>query len=265
MLVLARRDAKKTNPRACGCKESPVLYVTPPHILTLCFNGISVQHGQTTFRVLTTDHSLTMSNALRFFSRHGRSLSQSSKIHPPALGRSFHSPFVVLNSPLTSPPTSTSNVSPMSAPLYEKQDDHSPEPQVSSAGTLTYVVSEPDPANTPYAIPYGAYPTSAPYVNFKSTSEAPNPEGKHSSTSTSSPHLFTTRAVPHNAAGVGESAAVRYREAPGEMGRRGGSYGGLGLMDESSMHQQGAVELPDRNSSPDSDAAARLVQSKERK
>jgi len=155
----------------------------------------------------------------------------------------------------------------MSASLYEKQHDHSPEPQVSSAGTRTYVVSEPDPANTPYAVPYGAYPTSAPYVNFKSTPEAPNPEGKHSSTSTSLPHLFTTRAVPRNAAGVGESAAVRYREAPGEMGRRGGGYGGLRLMDESGTHQKGAVELPDRKSSPDSDAAARLVQStrKERK
>lgn len=103
-------------------------------------------------------------------------------------------------------------------------------------------------------MPYGAYPTSAPYVNFKPT-EAPNPEGIHASTSASLPHHHTTRAVPRNAAGVGESAAVRYKEAPGEMGRRGGGYGGLRLMDESSTYQ-GAAELPDRNSSPDSDVAA---------
>lgn len=198
-----------------------------------------------------------MSNILRIVSKHGRSLAQPSKIHRFALGRSFHSPFVVLNSPSTSSPSSAANVSPMSSvsPLYEKQHDHSPEPQVSSSGTRTYVVSEPDPANTPYAVPSGAYPTSGPYVNYQPT-EAPNPEGKHSSTSASLPHHYTTRAVPRNAAGVGESAAVRYREAPGDMGRRGGSYGGLGLMDESGTHQ-GTAELPDRNPSPDSDAAAR--------
>ncbi|KAG1747160.1 uncharacterized protein EDB91DRAFT_1116750 [Suillus paluster] len=190
-----------------------------------------------------------MTNILRLFSKHARSLS---KIPTLALRRSFHSPFVALNSPLTSP---APNASPMSASSYEKQHDHSPEPQVSSAGTRTYVVSEPDPANTPYAVPSGAYPTTAPYVNFKPT-DPPNPEGKYSSSSASLPHSFTTRAVPKNAAGVGESAAVRYGESPGEMGRRGGSYGGLDLMDESSTHK-GPAELPDRNPSPDSDVALR--------
>jgi hypothetical protein len=138
-----------------------------------------------------------MSNTiLRVFSKHARSLSQP-------LTRSFHSPFVVLNSSLSTP----SNLS--SASLYEKQHDHSPEPQISSAGTRTYVVSEPDPANTPYAVPSGAYPTTAPYVNFKPT-DAPNPEGKHSSNSASLPHPHVTRAVPRNADGVGESASVKY-------------------------------------------------------
>ncbi|KAG1750739.1 hypothetical protein EDB19DRAFT_1676690 [Suillus lakei] len=193
-----------------------------------------------------------MSNILRVFSKHVRPLSQPSKAYIVALGRSFHSPFVVLDSPLTSP---ASKMSPMSASLYEKQHDHSPEPQISSAGTRTYVVSEPDPANTPYAVPSGAYPTTAPYVNFKPT-DAPNPEGKHSSSSASLPHPYTTRAVPQNADGIGESASVRYGEAPGEMGRRGGSHGGLDLMDESGTHK-GAAELPDRNPSPDSDVALR--------
>ncbi|KAG1781606.1 hypothetical protein EV702DRAFT_1072090 [Suillus placidus] len=189
-----------------------------------------------------------MSNILRVFSKHTRSLSQPSKPRIVSLGRLFHSPFVVLNSSL-SPATS------VSASLYEKQHDHSPEPQISSAGTRTYVVSEPDPANTPYAVPSGAYPTTAPYVNFKPT-DAPNPEGKHSASGASLPHHYTTRAIPRNADGVGESASVRYGEAPGEMGHRGGSHGGLDLMDESGT-QKGAAELADRNPYPDSDMAPR--------
>ncbi|KAG1844063.1 hypothetical protein DFJ58DRAFT_32692 [Suillus subalutaceus] len=192
-----------------------------------------------------------MSNILRVFPKHARSLSRSSKTRVVILGRSFHSPFVVLNSPLSS----SSNVSPASASLYEKQHDPSPEPQISSDGMRTYVVSEPDPANTPYAVPSGAYSTTAPYANFKPT-DAPNPEGKHGSSSASLPYPDTTRAIPRNANGVGESASVRYGDAPGEMGRRGGSHGGLGLMDESGTHK-GAAELPDRNPSPDSDVALR--------
>ncbi|KAI5985903.1 hypothetical protein EDC04DRAFT_3098184 [Pisolithus marmoratus] len=118
---------------------------------------------------------------------------------------------------------------------YEKEvDDNASEPHVSSAGTRTYVVSEPDPSNTAYEVPYGAYPTSAPYVNYLLAGAPPNLEGKYSSTSTTQPHPYTTSAhtVPQNKYGIGESAAMRNAEAPGEMGRRGGSYGGLGLMDE---------------------------------
>ncbi|KAG1821772.1 uncharacterized protein BJ212DRAFT_1445250 [Suillus subaureus] len=192
-----------------------------------------------------------MSNILRVSSKHARSLSQPSKTRIVVLGRLFHSPFVVLNSP-SSP---ASNALPVSASLYEKQHDHSPEPQISSAGMRTYVVSEPDPANTPYAVPSGAYPTTAPYADFKLT-DAPNPEGKHSASSTNVPYPHTTRAIPRNADGVGESASVRYGDAPGEMGRRGGSHRGLGLMDESGTHK-GAAELPDRNPSPDSDVTLR--------
>ncbi|KAI6099621.1 hypothetical protein F5141DRAFT_386957 [Pisolithus sp. B1] len=157
----------------------------------------------------------------------------------PSSLRAFHSPFVVLKatSPLTSSPAPSATVSPVSAPLssYEKQVDHyTSEPHVSSSGTRTYVVSEPDPSNTAYEVPYGAYPTSAPYVNYPLADAPPNFEGKHSSTSTTQPHPYTTsvHAVPQNKHGVGESAAVRNAEAPGDMGRRGGSYGGLGLMDE---------------------------------
>ncbi|KAH7884696.1 hypothetical protein F5I97DRAFT_1489646 [Phlebopus sp. FC_14] len=175
-----------------------------------------------------------MSTTLRSFTALVRACPRAQKTTFLAHTRSFHSPFVVLNdaSPLTSPPTATSTVSPITAPVYEKQHDHSPEPRLTSSGTHTYVVSEPDPSNTPYQVPSGAYPTSAPYV-MPSPTTAPNPEGVYSSTSASLPHPYTTRAVPQNEAGIGESAAVRYGEAPGEMGRRGGSYGGLGLMSES--------------------------------
>lgn len=85
--------------------------------------------------------------------------------------RAFHSPFVVLNATnrLTTPTPTTATS------IYEKQDDASPEPHVSSSGTRTYVVSEPDPSNNPYEVPSGAYPTSAPYAQ-------PNLKGLHSST-----------------------------------------------------------------------------------
>jgi len=80
--------------------------------------------------------------------------------------------------------------------VYEKQDDSSSEPHLSSSGTRTYVVSEPDPSNTPYQVPSGAYPTSAPF-DFGSTTEP----------------------------------GVRNTEVPGEIGHRGGSHSGVGLTD----------------------------------
>lgn len=58
---------------------------------------------------------------------------------------------------------------------------------MSHSGTRTYVVSEPDPANTPYEVPSGAFPTSAPYKSYTAT-EAPQNAGKHSSASVELPH-----------------------------------------------------------------------------
>ncbi|KIJ62770.1 hypothetical protein HYDPIDRAFT_75397, partial [Hydnomerulius pinastri MD-312] len=195
---------------------------------------------------------------VRSLSLVSRVLPRAQQIRARAPLRRFHSPFIALNSsssPLTSPPSASSAVSPITSAVYEKQHDLSPEPRVSSSGTRTYVVSEPDPSHTPYEVPSGAYPTSASYVNFVETT-APNPYGTHSSASSSAPHPYTTRAVPQNESGVGESAAVRNAEAPGEMGRRGGSHGGLGLMSESST-QAGDGKLADRNPPPDSRVAPR--------
>ncbi|THH02796.1 hypothetical protein EW026_g110 [Hermanssonia centrifuga] len=183
-----------------------------------------------------------MSSALRSVAKHTRSVSRTIAAAPT---RSFHSPFAVLSSsPLTSPPAPSSEVS----PLYEKQLDHSPHPQLSPSGQRTYVVSEPDPRSTPYEVPYGAYPTSAPYQNFPAT-EAPTIEPR-ASTSPNLAHPSTTRAVPQNPEGVQESSAVRFREAPGKLYEKGGSYGGLGLMDEAST-KPGEGELSSRNPQPD--------------
>lgn len=160
--------------------------------------------------------------------------------------RPFHTPFAVLgNSPLTSPPPPTA---------YEKQSDHSPEPVDTSSGTRTYVVSEPDASSKFYEVPSGAYPTSAPYINFTAT-EAPNTDGAQVSSTSSTPlaHEQTTRTVPQHEDGVGESAAVRHRQAPGQMEDRG-SRGGMGLMDEKGTTPPEQTPT-DRNPPPDGNVA----------
>jgi hypothetical protein len=121
--------------------------------------------------------------------------------------RQFHSPFVTLkDSPLTSPPSASASVS----PIYEKQFDSSPEPVNSPSGRRTYVVSEQDASSKYYEVPSGAYPTSAPYVNFTHT-EAPDTYGAQvsSTSSTRLAHKHTIRTVSQNRSGFGESAAVK--------------------------------------------------------
>ncbi|KAJ3480284.1 hypothetical protein NLI96_g8465 [Meripilus lineatus] len=191
-------------------------------------------------------------STVRALSKHTRSMprAMNPRAGKPMNSRAFHSPFAVLSSsssssPLTSPPAPQSNISSV---FYEKQVDVSPEPHYSSSGQRMYVVSEPDPANTPYQVPSGAYPTSAPYVNFAPTD--PPAQKPRSSTSSSFAHPYLSRAAPQNESGVMESAAVRHREAPGELHQRGGSYGGLGLMDAATT-TKGEGELASRNPQPD--------------
>ncbi|TFK40134.1 hypothetical protein BDQ12DRAFT_680402 [Crucibulum laeve] len=192
----------------------------------------------------------SLSNIMRPLARNATSAARSTP--RPAPARSFHSPFVVLgNSPLTAPPSASSNVS----SVYEKYNEHYNEPFISSSGTRTYVVSEPDASTRHYQVPAGAYPTSAPYVNFTAT-EAPDFEGAQTSSTSSSifAHQFTTRAARQHRGGVGESSAVRHQSAPGEMGARGGGYGGLGIMDKNGT-TAGIGELGARNPPPDGAAA----------
>jgi len=163
--------------------------------------------------------------------------------------RAFHSPYAVLSdSPLTSPKENAITSA------YEKHYDHPSEP-VYHSGLRTYVVSEPDTHSKHYEVPAGAYPTSAPYINFNATT-APDITGRQYSSTGADllAHESTTAAAPHNASGVGESAAVRNASAPGELGMRGGGYGGLGLMDKQGT-TSGTGRLADRNPPPDGSAA----------
>lgn len=190
-----------------------------------------------------------MSSTVRTFTRNSRNFSLRAAV--PA--RAFHSPFTVLNattSPLkTAPP-------PPSSLHYEKQHEHAPEPQFSHSGAQTYIVSEPDPSHTPYAVPSGAYPTSAPYVNFKPTEPPNTNDAPLSSTGSQPAHPYTTRAVPHNQSGVGESAAIRNAQAPGQMSH--GSNGGLDLMDKKGSVKKGDAELASRNPPPIGDVAEKF-------
>ncbi|KAF8530007.1 hypothetical protein JB92DRAFT_2825678 [Gautieria morchelliformis] len=137
---------------------------------------------------------------------------------------------------------------------YTKQQDVTPEPRVSHTGTRTYVVSPKD--SSPYDVPGGAYGSSDPYLTPPQT---PAPQTSAPSSTSSAPaHPNTTSRVPHDPDGVGESAAVRYRTAPGQMHTRGGSEGGLGLMDTArsqATHQHNT--LAERNLPP-SDEGGRL-------
>lgn len=199
---------------------------------------------------VTDDHLLqTMSSIFRSLTRHSRTLSQRTTPTVAPSVRFFHSPFVALNSassPLTKPPSESSTAS----PHYEKQHDHSPDPQISHSGTQTYVVSEPDPAHAPYEVPSGAFPTSAPYVNFTPTERLEH--APMSSTGSQPAHPYTTRAVPRNESGVGQSAAIRHRQAPGE---KGGSFGGLDVMSKQGT-EKGDAELAERNPQPDAHEVA---------
>ena len=148
-----------------------------------------------------------MSSVLRNLSKHTRSLSAASRspltsAQAPRATRAFHSPFAVLSSsesPLTRAPSPTS----ATRGLYEKNIEYSSEPFMSAAGHRTYVVSSPDPANTPYEVPSGAYPTSAPYENYTRTESPVPPNAQYASTAPGLAHPITNK-VPRNDAGVGE-------------------------------------------------------------
>ena len=140
--------------------------------------------------------------------------------------------------PLREPPSGANKLSArdLTEGTYEKDVETSPEPFTTYSGTRSYVVNEPDPADSKYEIPTGAYHSTAPYqkqqgVKYEGLGgERGGKEG--SSSSSELAHPVTTNRVPRHEGGVGESAAVRFGSSPGEMGQRGGGDGGLGLMDK---------------------------------
>ncbi|CAA7268193.1 unnamed protein product [Cyclocybe aegerita] len=175
---------------------------------------------------------------------------------PATTTRAFHSPFAVLgDGPLSA--TTPAAASAISA-HYEKQYEPTPEPVASHGRYRTYVVSEPEPTSRHYQVPAGAYPTSAPYINFTATPAPDTTNVQYSSTSADIlAHGFTTRAAPQHRRGVGESSAIRNASAPGEMGTRGGSNGGRTMMDKKGT-TPGVGQLADRNPPPDGSAAEKF-------
>ncbi|KAI0346120.1 hypothetical protein BDW22DRAFT_720871 [Trametopsis cervina] len=146
-----------------------------------------------------------MSSTLRTLTKHARLPSRPTSYVPSnTRARAFHSPFAVLSSQPPSSPT-PSHTHTQGSPLYEKPIDTSAHPTL-APGQRHYVVSEPDPRSTPYSVPYGAYPTSAPYQPLTPTSP-PNPTGAHSSSSADAPHPVTTAAADQNKSGASNASA----------------------------------------------------------
>ncbi|KAI4525466.1 hypothetical protein K525DRAFT_261282 [Schizophyllum commune Loenen D] len=173
--------------------------------------------------------------------------------------RAFHSPFTILNtaippsttkgaprdnSPLTSPPPPEANLSSADAFTGDQYAAYSTENRPGDV----YVVCDPT-VESFHNVPTGAYPTSHPYVNWKSAPAPATPDVENLSSTSADPFAHPiTKNVDRNPSGVMESAALRHREAPGEMDARGGSYSGEGLADA-----QGTTKgsgLADRNPPP---------------
>jgi hypothetical protein len=113
-----------------------------------------------------------------------------------------------------------------------------------------YVVAEAPASEAKYDVPPGAFPSSSPYQNYQNTTP-PDTLGKLTSSTAPAPaHPNLSKRVPRNESGVGESAAVRHTEAPGELGARGGGNYGAGLMDEKTTRPGEDGELPDVNEAP---------------
>ena len=183
-----------------------------------------------------------------------KSSTAGARLSVTSTSRAFHSPFAVLaSSPLTTPHNVDSKTTHTTS-SYEKHIDVTPDPHVTPTGARTYVVSTPDPGHTHYEVPSGAYPNSSPYHSAPppTTANAPGEKNDmlYSSTSSSMAHPNTTNRAPMNESGVGESASVRYRSSPGEMGKRGGGYGGIDLMDGTTTKTGPNGELADRNAPP---------------
>jgi len=115
---------------------------------------------------------------------------------------------------------------------YEKELETSSEPFTTYSGTRSYVVNEPDPADSKYEIPTGAYHSTAPYEKLEEGHGGEVGVRDESSTSSEAAHPVTTKRAPRQKGGVGEGAGVGSGGSPGEAGKKGGGGGVSGLMDK---------------------------------
>jgi len=135
--------------------------------------------------------------------------------------------------PLFKPPSNPNKLSArdLTEGTYEKELETSSEPFTTHSGTRSYVVNEPDPADSKYEIPTGAYHSTA---SFEKSEEVKyeGGVGEGSSTSSETAHPVTTKRVPRLEKGVGASAGVGSGSSPGEIRQKGGGDGGSELMDK---------------------------------
>jgi len=119
-------------------------------------------------------------------------------------------------------------------------------PPSEEPSTHKYVVSSAPSSETHYGVPSGAFHSSDP---LEPQPEAQPPQrGPHSSTSADYAHSSTSKKASRVADGVGSSAALRTRDAKGEMSK--GSYGGEELSKGTKATEN---KLDDRNTGPTSD------------
>lgn len=104
--------------------------------------------------------------------------------------------------PLFNPPSDPNKLSTqdLTEGTYEKEPETSPEPFTTHSGARSYVVNEPDPADSKYEIPTGAYHSTAPYEKSKEAKYEGVKEG--SSTSSEAAHPVTTKQVPRHEGGL---------------------------------------------------------------
>jgi len=174
------------------------------------------------------------------------------------------------NAPITGGAPAASNTStanwPQETPVGT--NEYPDGPLTTARSSTGYVHATPDATTTAqeYDTPGTAYPTAYPYSdtpravqpNDPRLAALSNSRQNPSSTSASPAHPLLTKKVPTNESGIGESAAVRFRSAPGEMGARGGGDGGLGLMDKAGMKKGEMGELEDINRPPIQEIAVEI-------
>ena len=104
--------------------------------------------------------------------------------------------------PLSKPPSDPNKLSvqDLTEGTYEKEPETSSEPFTTYSGTRSYVVNEPDTADSKYKIPTGAYHSTAPYEKSKDAKHEGEKGLSEESSTVARP--LTARQVPGQGAGL---------------------------------------------------------------